>query len=241
MATGLANAPHILLVEDDTEISGLVSRFLHNNGLRITTTDRGGEIDEILSQNRIDLLLLDLSLPDEDGLDICKRLRKHSNLPIIMLTARGKDTDRISGLEIGADDYIAKPFNPRELLARIHAVLRRGGREIRSSEPASELLFDGWRLDLNTRYLHNHTGSRVVLTSAEFDLLRVFCENPRQPLSRDDLLDLTQGRKANMFERSVDLLVSRLRQKIEADPKTPTYILTIRSAGYQFAPEVTPN
>lgn len=240
MPTPAATQPRILLVEDDSEISALVSTFLRNNGLQVTTTDRAGTIDGILLRDRIDLLLLDLSLPDEDGLDVCKRLRARSNLPIIMLTARSKDIDRIVGLEIGADDYLSKPFNPRELLARIHAVLRRGGIVSRTPRAVSELLFDGWCLDLNTRHLLNNSGSRVVLTGAEFDLLRVFCENTRTPLSRDDLLDLTQGRKANMYERSVDLLVSRLRQKIELDPKEPVYIQTIRSAGYQFTPDVTP-
>lgn len=232
--------PHILLVEDDSEISSLILTFLRGNGMQVTTTDRASTIDDILQQNQIDLLLLDLSLPDADGLDVCKRMRTHSDLPIIMLTARSKDIDRIKGLEIGADDYLAKPFNPRELLARIRAVLRRGGIGAAGTKTVGELHFDGWRLDQNTRHLLNKSGSRIVLTGAEFDLLWVFCENTRKPLSRDDLLDLTQGRRANMYERSVDLLVSRLRQKIENNPKEPVYIRTIRSAGYQFTPEVTP-
>jgi len=233
------HAPHILLVEDDREIRTLVSRFLRTNDLRVTTAGDGRDLDRLLRDNRIDLLVLDVMLPGEDGLDICRRLRSSSNLPVIMLTARGEDIDRIIGLEIGADDYMTKPFNPRELLARIRAVLRRGtASTIDAARSGAVLEFNGWRLDPNVRQLHDPDGVRVALTGAEFDLLLVFCERTRRVLSRDQLIDLTQGRGAAPFERSIDVLVSRLRQKLEQEPREPTLIQTIRGGGYMFSPEV---
>jgi two-component system, OmpR family, response regulator len=232
-------SPHVLLVEDDPEIRKLVSQFLQSNGIRIATSADGREMDQTLKDNRIDLLVLDIMLPGEDGLSICRRLRALSNLPVIMLTAKGEDIDRIIGLEIGADDYLTKPFNPRELLARIRAVLRRGASDsVSESRGVSILTFDGWRLDPNIRQLHDPDGARVALTGAEFDLLFVFCERPRRVLSRDQLIDLTQGRSAAPFERSIDVLVSRLRQKMEKEPKDPRLIQTIRSGGYMFSPAV---
>jgi two-component system OmpR family response regulator len=180
-------------------------------------------------------------LPGEDGLSLCRRLRQDSPLPIIMLTARGEDVDRILGLEMGADDYLPKPFNPRELLARIKAVLRRQAVALTASAfaGAKALLFGGWRLDPTLRELRNPHGARVALTSAEFDLLQVLCERPGRVLSRDSLLDLTQGRTAGSFERSIDVLISRIRRKIEADLQNPEIIKTVRSGGYLFTPEVT--
>jgi two-component system OmpR family response regulator len=235
----MAQSPHILLVEDDREITALVSRFLSTNNIRVSTAADGRAMDRILKDRNIDLVVLDIMLPGEDGLSICRRIRASSALPIIMLTAKGEDIDRILGLEIGADDYIAKPFNPRELLARIHAVLRRGAFHVLLDNPAQEALtFDGWQLDRRLRRLQNPEGVRVSLTGAEFDLLLVFCERPHRVLSRDQLLDLTQGRASTPFNRSIDILVSRLRQKMEKDPKQPTLIQTIRSAGYMFSPEV---
>lgn len=229
--------PHILLVEDDSEISALISRFLKNNKFRVSMTDSGRQIDAILAHNKIDLIVLDLMLPGEDGFSICARLRKSSTIPIIMLTAKSEEADRIAGLELGADDYLAKPFNPRELLARIRAVLRRG-----SVQPDEDqdvvLVFEDWRLDLRRRQLHDPQGVRIILTGAEFKLLQVLCQRSRQTLSRDQLLDLTQGRAANLYERSIDILVSRLRQKIEIDPSEPLLIQTIRSAGYIFSADV---
>jgi two-component system OmpR family response regulator len=227
------------LVEDDREIRTLVSRFLRANDLRVTTVGDGRDMDRLLRDNRIDLLVLDVMLPGDDGLEICRRLRSSSNLPVIMLTARGEDIDRIVGLEIGADDYMTKPFNPRELLARIRAVLRRGtASTIDTARSGAVLEFKGWRLDPNVRQLHDPSGVRVALTGAEFDLLLVFCERTRRVLSRDQLIDLTQGRGAAPFERSVDVLVSRLRQKMEQDPREPNLIQTIRGGGYMFSPEV---
>jgi two-component system OmpR family response regulator len=238
-ATAALQAPHILVVEDDREIRTLVSRFLQSNDLRVTTVGDGREMDRLLRDNRIDLIVLDVMLPGEDGLEICRRVRSSSSLPVIMLTAKGEDIDRIVGLEIGADDYMTKPFNPRELLARIRAVLRRGaGGMIEAARSGAVLTFDGWRLDPNVRQLHDPDGVRVALTGAEFDLLLAFCERPRRVLSRDQLIDLTQGRGAGPFERSVDVLVSRLRQKMEHDPREPTLIQTIRGGGYMFSPEV---
>jgi two-component system, OmpR family, response regulator len=235
----MTQSPHILLVEDDREISKLVSRFLRANDMRVSITADGREMDRALKDNRLDLVVLDIMLPGEDGLSICRRLRVSSRLPIIMLTAKGEDIDRIIGLEFGADDYLTKPFNPRELLARIRAVLRRGIADtVEDSRTGSILTFDGWRLDPNVRQLFNPNGARVALTGAELDLLLVFCERPRRVLSRDQLIDLTQGRSAAPFERSVDVLVSRLRQKMEKEPKEPTLIQTIRSGGYMFSPAV---
>jgi two-component system, OmpR family, response regulator len=237
----MKHGPHILLVEDDREIRTLVSRFLQGNDMRVSTASDGRDMDRRLTDGRIDLIVLDVMLPGDDGLEICRRLRSTSKLPVIMLTAKSEDIDRIVGLEIGADDYMTKPFNPRELLARIRAVLRRSSES--PSEPSRTggvLTFDGWRLDSNIRQLHNSDGVRVALTGAEFDLLLVLCERSRRTLSRDQLIDLTQGRSAGPFERSVDVLVSRLRQKIERDPREPTLILTIRGGGYMFSPEVKP-
>jgi two-component system, OmpR family, response regulator len=232
-------SPHILLVEDDREVSSLVARFLRSNDMRVALASDGHAMDRALTESRIDLAILDVMLPGEDGLSICRRLRAASALPIIMLTAKAEDVDRIVGLEIGADDYLTKPFNPRELLARIRSVLRRSvGNAADTAERAAALTFDGWRLDRHARQLHNAEGARVALTGAEFDLLLVFCERPRRVLRRDQLIDLTQGRSANPFERSVDILVSRLRQKMEKDPKAPALIQTIRSGGYRFSPEV---
>jgi two-component system, OmpR family, response regulator len=235
----MAAQPHILIVEDDREISALVSRYLRANECRTSSAADGREMDKTLSESRIDLIVLDLNLPGEDGLSICRRLRSESTIPIIMLTAKGEDIDRIIGLEMGADDYLPKPFNPRELLARIKAVLRRKTAEPAASSPAGSILtFAGWQLNFGLRELVDPNGAKVTVTGAEFDLLHAFCERPGRILSRDQLLDLTQGRFAGPYERSIDVLVSRLRQKIESDPREPQIIKTIRSSGYLFTPEV---
>ena len=232
--------PHLLLVEDDREISGLLERFLKDNELDVSVASDGRIMDRILASTQIDLVVLDVMLPGEDGLSLCRRLRATSSMPIIMLTAKGDDIDRIIGLEMGADDYLAKPFNPRELLARVRAVLRRGSNVAGNTPNASAniLVFAGWRLDLARRQLSSPDGARVSVTGAEFDLLQAFCERPGRVLSRDQLIELKQGRSAGPFERSIDVLVSRLRQKIEADPRDPELIKTIRSGGYLFTPPV---
>ncbi len=235
----MSTEPHILIVDDDREIRDLLSRFLRKHGYRSDGAGDGREMDRKLDAGRYDLVVLDVMMPGEDGLSICRRLRATSALPIIMLTAIGEDTDRIVGLEMGADDYLAKPFNPRELLARIKAVLRRAGERSRSVDAAGGgLVFDGWRLDLAKRELRDPDGVLQTLTAGEYDLLVAFAERPKRVLRRDQLLDLTKGRTAAPFERSIDVQLSRLRHKIEADPKEPTLIKTVRGGGYIFATDV---
>ncbi|MBL6959450.1 MAG: response regulator [Rhodospirillales bacterium] len=233
-------APHILIVDDDREIRDLLSRFLVKHALRVTTAADGREMQKVLETSRIDLIVLDLMLPGDDGLTLCRNLRAGSELPVIMLTAMGEETDRIIGLEMGADDYLAKPFNPRELLARIKAVLRRA--ETAGVKPLGEdfevLDFEGWSLSLDKRELHDPDGTLVPLSGGEYELLAVFVTHPGRVLSRDQLLDLARGRDAQPFDRSIDVQVSRLRKKIEADPKSPAFIKTIRSGGYMFTPAV---
>jgi two-component system OmpR family response regulator len=233
-------SPNILVVEDDRETRALIARYLKTNAFQVATAADGREMDRALAGNRVDLVILDVMLPGEDGLSLCRRLRLASSLPIIMLTARGEDVDRILGLEMGADDYLPKPFNPRELLARIKAVLRRQAAALTATAfaGAKSLVFRGWRLDPGLRELRDPHGARVALTSAEFDLLQVLCERPGRVLSRDSLLDLTQGRVAGSFERSIDVLISRIRRKIEPDLQAPELIKTVRSGGYLFTPEV---
>jgi two-component system OmpR family response regulator len=233
--------PHILVVEDDRETRTLIARYLQASACNVSVAANGREMDRHLADNRIDLVVLDVMLPGEDGLSLCRRLRTASQLPIIMVTARGDDVDRILGLEMGADDYLGKPFNPRELLARINAVLRRHATaQTASTERADALRFLGWRIDLRLRELRNPEGARVAITSAEFDLLQAFCERPGRVLSRENLLDLTQGRAAGSFERSIDVLVSRIRRKLERDGDESAIIKTVRSGGYLFTPTVEP-
>ena len=228
---------HLLVVDDDREIRDLVSRFLRNHGFRVTLAKDGSEMKRALAEWRIDLIVLDLMLPGDDGLTLCRDLRASSKIPIIMLTAMGEDTDRIVGLEMGADDYVAKPFNPRELLARIKAVLRRAGEEpARAEKPADNVFrFAGWKLDPGRRRLESPQGIVVELSAGEFDLLLALVERPQRVLSRDQLLDMTRGRAAIPFDRSVDVQVGRLRRKIEADPKSPELIKTVRGGGYLLA------
>jgi two-component system OmpR family response regulator len=232
--------PNILVVEDDRETRALIAKYLRTNACNVTTANDGREMARALTDQRVDLVILDVMLPGEDGLSLCRKIRGESQVPIIMLTARGEDVDRILGLEMGADDYLAKPFNPRELLARINAVLRRQAAAQTASAVmgATTLTFQGWRIDFRLRELRNPAGARVAMTSAEFDLLRAFCERPGRVLSRDSLLDLTQGRSAGSFERSIDVLVSRIRRKIETDPQDSSMIKTVRSGGYLFTPTV---
>jgi two-component system OmpR family response regulator len=236
----MANVPNILVVEDDRETRTLIAKYLRTNSCNVTTAADGREMEKVMADTRVDLLILDVMLPGEDGLSLCRKVRAESQLPIIMLTARGEDVDRILGLEMGADDYLPKPFNPRELLARINAVLRRQATALNASATpnATALSFAGWQIDLRLRELRNPEGARVAMTSAEFDLLRAFVERSGRVLSRDSLLDLTQGRSAGSFERSIDVLVSRIRRKIEIDPQDAQLIKTVRSGGYMFTPTV---
>ncbi len=237
---GTGETPHLLIVDDDREIRDLLTRFLTRHGYRVTSARDGREMRKAIADWRIDLIVLDLMLPGDDGLTLCRELRAGSDIPVIMLTAMGEETDRIVGLEMGADDYLAKPFNPRELVARIRSVLRRA-RPTRdpAPEPGREVLrFAGWALDMAERRLARADGEAVELSSGEFDLLAAFAGHPRRVLSRDQLLDLTRGRTAGPFDRSIDIQVSRLRRKIEPDPKNPTLIKTVRGGGYMFTPEV---
>ena len=234
-------SPHILVVDDHSEIRDLLKRFLEQHGMRVSCARDGKEMKRLLDEREFDLLVLDLMMPGEDGLTLCRELRVKSRLPIIMLTAMGEETDRIIGLEMGADDYLSKPFNPRELLARIKAVMRRTQAE---TQPAAETLtrdlrFDRWLLDVNRRELVDEDGVGLSLSTAEFDLLKVFLERPQRVLSRDQLLDLARGREAVAFDRAIDTLVSRLRRKLERDPKNPELIKTIWGGGYMFSADVT--
>jgi two-component system OmpR family response regulator len=233
-----SRTPHILIVDDDREIRRLVARFLTENGLRVTAAADGTEADAALAAGRFDLVVLDLMLPGEDGISIARRLRRDGDLPILMLTARGTETDRIVGLEIGADDYVTKPFSPRELLARIRAVLRRTGERVPEAPKAPVFRFAGWAVDVQRRELRRPDGALVPTTDAEFDLLAAFVERPQRVLSREQLLDLARGRQAQLFDRSIDVAVMRLRRKIEPDPTRPEIIRTVRNGGYMFALDV---
>jgi two-component system, OmpR family, response regulator len=234
------SAAHVLFVEDDPEIRGLVADFLRQNAFTVTVAQDGEEMDRALAANAIDLLILDIMLPREDGLSLCRRVRAASNLPVIMLTARGSELDRVVGLEIGADDYLSKPFSTYELVARIRALLRRS-RYVPPEEHSrrrSVLTFADWRLDLIARRLYSRDGTRVPLTGGEFELLVAFCEHANKVLTREQLLDFTRGRAPAAIDRSIDIQVSRLRRKIEKDPKDPVLIHTVRSGGYVFTAEV---
>lgn len=242
----MASTSHILIVDDDREIRDLLGRFLVKHGFRITAVVDGREMWKALADMAIDLIVLDVMLPGEDGLALCRHLRSRSSLPVIMLTAMGDEVDRIVGLEMGADDYLVKPFNPRELLARIKAVLRRTAAmaPAATEQPAAGgsggrvLTFDGWSLRFDQRTLTSPQGLLVPLSTGEFDLLAAFASHPQRILSRDQLLDLARGRDAQPFDRSIDVQVSRLRRKIETDPSDPALIKTVRGGGYLFAPRV---
>lgn len=237
---------HILIVDDDREIRSLLTQYLTRNGYRATAVADGRQMRAALANGAVDLIVLDLMLPGEDGLALCRALRAGAtgSTPILMLTARGEETDRIVGLEMGADDYLAKPFAARELLARISAILRRARMlppNLQApAEPARRVRFGDWTLDTTERHLLDAEGTMVALSGAEYRLLRVFLDHPQRVLSRDQLLDLTQGRAAEAFDRSIDLLVSRLRQRLGDDAREPRYIKTVRSEGYVLAVAVAP-
>ena len=234
---------HILIVDDDREIRELLAAYLEKNGMRATAVANGRQMRAALDQHAIDLVVLDLMLPGEDGLTLCRELRagKWRAVPVLMLTARGEETDRIVGLEMGADDYLTKPFAVRELFARIRSVLRRARMlppNMQLDEPGQFIAFGQWRLDTIGRHLLDGDGTVVSLSGAEYRLLRVFLDHPQRVLTRDQLLNLTQGRDADSFDRSIDLLVSRLRQRLLDDAREPRYIKTLRSEGYVFSVEV---
>jgi two-component system OmpR family response regulator len=233
-----ARAGAILLVDDDAEIRSLVADYLGQHGYDVVVARDGGEMAAALEARRPDLIVLDVMLPGEDGLALCRRLRADSDVPVIMLTARGDDIDRIIGIEMGADDYLAKPFNPRELLARIRSVLRRAQASPVAAGRVRQLRFAGWTLDCIARHLVDPEGVVVPLSGAQFRLLGAFVERPQRVLDRDQLLDVTRGISAEPFDRSVDVQVSRLRQILRDDGRKPRIIKTVRNGGYVLAATV---
>lgn len=234
---------HVMIVDDDREIRELAGNFLKKNGLAVTLAADGRQMRTLLESLSVDLIVLDIMMPGDDGLVLCRELRsgKHRRIPILLLTARSDDMDRVLGLEMGADDYLVKPFVARELLARIKAILRRTRMlppNFQVTEPGREITFGAWRLDTTARHLLDADGTIVSLSGAEYRLLRVFLDHPQRVLNRDQLLNLTQGRDADFFGRSIDLLVSRLRQRLREDAREPMYIKTVRSEGYVFSAAV---
>jgi two-component system phosphate regulon response regulator OmpR len=233
------NLKKVLMVDDDLRMRELLQRYLGEQGFSVKTVSDSTEMDTALAHEHVDILVLDLMLPGEDGLAICRRLRGAGNtLPIIMLTARGDEVDRIIGLEMGADDYLPKPFNPRELLARINAIMRRQETKVPSAPAASatSISFGDFIFNMSTRSL-SRNGEPVTITSGEFALLKAFVDHPRQPLSRDRLMQLARGRELDVFDRSIDVQVSRLRKLIEVDPVHPRYLQTMWGFGYVFIPD----
>ena len=231
----MTEASKLLLVDDDPELRELIGAYLEKQGFDVRTAENGREMDEVLQRHRIDLVLLDLMLPGEDGLSIAKRLKTTESVPIIMISAQGQDVDRIVGLEIGADDYLGKPFNPRELLARIRAVMRRSSGSPGMMETVE---FGEFVLDRKARRL-TCKGRNIELTSGEFDLLGIFVDYPNSVMDRDKILDLLTGAERSPFDRSIDVRITRLRSKIEADPSAPVYIRTIWGKGYMFCPDAS--
>ena len=227
-------ADHILIVDDDVEIRTLLARYLEKNGARATAVADGRAMRQALDKGRFDLVVLDLMLPGDDGLTLCRELRAHSDIPVIMLTARGEETDRIVGLEMGADDYVPKPFSARELLARIKVVLRRARSlppNLRAEEQR-EIRFGDWVLDTEQRHLVSSDAVVTPIGGAEYRLLRIFLDHPNRVLSRDQLMEMTQGREADALDRSIDVQVGRLRRRLGDDPREPALIKTVRGEGY---------
>ncbi|MDQ1815697.1 response regulator [Massilia sp. CCM 9210] len=241
----MGETDHVLIVDDDRDIRELLSTYLEKQGLCCTAVADGREMRAALQRSTPDVIVLDIMLPGDDGLVLCREIRagKHRAIPILMLTARDDETDRVVGLELGADDYMAKPFAARELLARIRAVLRRTRMlppNMQVTESARLIGFGTWRLDVVARHLLADDDVAVALSTAEYRLLRVFLDHPQRVLTRDQLLELTHGHDAQAFDRSIDILVSRLRQRLRDDPREPRYIKTLRSEGYVLSCPVTP-
>ncbi len=234
-------APHVLVVDDEPAITDLIRNYLGRHGLRVSVAADGNEMRARMAQDKIDLVLLDLGLPGEDGLTLTRHIRSHSNVGVIIVTGSGESVDRIVSLELGADDFVSKPFDLRELLARVRSVLRRTAAqtpEPESARPVSGLCFAGWRLDTQSRRLFGKDGHEVALTTGEYDLLHVFAENPNKVLSRDQLLQATRNRDAAPFDRAIDMQITRLRRKIEPDADKPVLIKAVRGAGYIFTAPV---
>ena len=231
--------PHVLLVDDERSIREPLAQYLSRNGFRVTAAADAAEARTRLAGSAIDLVVLDIMMPGEDGLSLCRHIRESGDLPVILLTAKSEETDRIIGLEMGADDYVLKPFSPRELVARIKAIFRRvaaGG--VRQHADGTNYAFDGWVLKTGERTLVDREGVAVPLSTAEYNLMLAFATRPNQVLNRDQLLDITQGREANAFDRAIDNQISRLRRKIEDDPKNPRFIKTVWGGGYTLAADV---
>ncbi len=235
-----AALPHVLVVDDDVEIAALLRRYLTPQGFRISTAANGDELREALRAGKVDLILLDLGLPGEDGLELTRYLHSHWHGPVIIVSGRGESVDRVVGLELGADDYVTKPFDLRELLARIRSVLRRSahGQESAGAANHAILVFRDYRLDTASHALRTADGEEVPLTSGEYDLLKLFLEHPQKVLSRNDIMTHIHGRDAGPFDRAIDVQIGRLRRKIETDPAQPSLLKAIRGSGYMFAERV---
>ena len=236
----MERTPHILVVDDHREIRELLAKYFAKNGFRVSVANGGGEMRQAMRAGAVDLVVLDIMMPGEDGLTLCRQLRQSSDVPVVLLTAVSEETDRIVGLELGADDYVTKPFNPRELLARVRAILRRVSAVPKPADEGKRqrLRFGGWTLDVARHALLDAAGEETALGSAEFKLLHALVTRPGLVLTRDQLLDITAGRNAQAFDRSIDNLVSRLRRRIEPDPAQPTLIKTVWGDGYMFAAAV---
>lgn len=232
--------PHIAVVDDHRDIRDLVGNYLENQGYRVSLAEDGAALRRLIDKSAPDLVVLDIMMPGDDGLTLCRELGRQGGIPVIFLTAKSDEADRVIGLELGADDYLIKPFSTRELLARIKAVLRRTNSlpPTKTARRTGSLRFDRWVLDLGRRELQGEDGVGIPLSTAEFRLLKVFIDHPRLVMSRDELLDLTVGREADPFDRSIDNQVSRLRKKLEVDPKSPMLIQTHWGGGYSFMPEI---
>ncbi|CAM8664459.1 MULTISPECIES: response regulator [Sphingobium] len=236
----MSDRPHLLLVDDERSIREPLAQYLGRNGFRVTAVESASEARLRLNANAIDMVILDIMMPGEDGLSLCRHIRETSEIPVILLTARTEETDRIVGLEMGADDYVLKPFSPRELVARIKVIFRRvatGGQRVTAPDGAN-YSFAGWLLKTQERTLVDSEGVSLPLSTAEYNLMLAFATRPNSVLSRDQLLDITQGREANAFDRAIDNQISRLRKKIEPDPKNPTLIKTVWGGGYTLSAEV---
>lgn len=233
MQSNTANA-QILIVEDDPEIANLLALTIQDNGMIPTVAEDGRVIQSLLRNNSFDLIILDVMLPGEDGLSLCRKIRSEKTIPIILLTALGEEVDRIVGLEVGADDYVTKPFSPREVVARVRSLLRRASYGPTKTKEQRKLRFDGWQIDPMRRQLHDPSNARIALTTTEFDLLLAFCRNPGRVITREELLSMTHSGLAGPIERSIDVHISRLRQKIETDPREPALLQTVRLGGYMF-------
>ena len=239
--TAAALTPHVLALDDDPSVRQLVHDYLVENELRCTVVATGAEFDQVMAREAIDMVVLDVRLQGEDGLQIARRLRESSTIPILMLTGRAEEADRVMGLELGADDYLTKPFSPRELLARIRALLRRARAQATVADAIAKVRayrFGGWELNIGLRRLKSAQGKVVELTNGEFSLLAAFVSAPQRVLSRDQLLDLSRLHNAEVYDRSIDVQILRLRRKIEVDPAQPQFIKTERGAGYFFAADV---